>query len=316
MQLNKIFLIRLKVFFVLFVTASAIATAVEAAPSLQTHAISRVGVITGEASSKLVLPSDVVVVNNKVYVVDGGNHRVVVFNSAGKYLFAFGRQGSANGRFKGPVGIGADKAGNIYVADRDNHRIQIFDRNGKYLRSIAVTLANKPVRPIDVAVTPDGNTLFVTGNNSHSVLVFNRKGKLLQNWGGSGSEKGDFRYPATIVLTANDRVAVVDVFNTRVQIFDQDGEFIYSIGDWGVLSGQLVRPKGVVVDKDGRFLVSDSYMELVQVFDDAGHFLYVLGENNKPLKMTSPAGMAMDENGRLYVAEMLDNKVSIFELGR
>lgn len=306
MQLSKCVLRLL-----LTISAVVIATTGVAAPQLNTYAISHVGDITG-----LVLPSDVVVVNKRIYVVDGGNHRVAVFNSAARYLFSFGRQGKADGKFDGPVGIGADANGKIYVADRGNHRIQVFDLKGKYIRSIATMLGDEAVRPIDVAVTPDGSRLFVTGNNSHSVLVFNREGKLLQNWGGSGSERGDFRYPATIAITADKRVAVVDVFNTRVQLFDQNGNFVISIGDWGVLSGQLVRPKGIVVDQQGRYLVSDSYMELVQVFDDAGRFLYVLGKNGTPLKMTSPAGMAIDDNGRLYVAEMLDNKVSIFELGR
>lgn len=307
MQLSKSALNLWLIIFVVF-----IATSVEAQPPLQTYTIRHVRDIT----DGLVLPSDVVVINKLIYVVDGGNHRIAVFNRDGKYLFSFGRQGTAKGNFNGPVGIGADNTGNIYVADRGNHRIQVFDLKGKYLRSIAVTLGDQSVRPIDVAVTEDGNTLFVTGNNSHSVLVFNREGELLQNWGNSGSEHGDFRYPATIVITAENQVAVVDVLNTRVQIFEQDGEFVTSIGDWGVLPGQLVRPKGIAVDQQGRLLISDSYMELVQVFDDAGHFLYVLGENGKPLKMTSPAGMAIDESGRLYVAEMLDNKVSIFELGR
>lgn len=311
MQKNKKLLFLMQIVF-----AFAVTTIVEAAPTLQTHVINPVGVIKGKAAGGLSLPSDVVIVDDQIYVVDGGNHRVAVFNNAGKFLFAFGSQGQAKNNFDGPVGIGADEKGNIYVADRGNHRIQVFDRHGKHKSSISTMLGEKPVRPIDVAVSPDGGAIYVTGNNSHSVMVFNRQGELLQNWGNSGSETGDFRYPATIIFTANKRVAVVDVFNTRVQIFEENGKFVSTIGDWGVLSGQLIRPKGIVEDKEGNFLISDSYMELVQVFDDSGHFLYVLGDDGKPRRMTSPAGMAIDDNGRLYVAEMLDNKVSIFELGR
>lgn len=316
MRLNKETFVLLRIVIAAIISITVITQIADAAPQLQTSPISHITDITAEKAGGLALPSDVVVVDNRIYIVDGGNHRVAVFDNRWKYLFSFGRQGSANDCFNGPVGIGADKKGNIYVADRGNHRIQVFDHDGKYLRSINVALGGKPVRPVDVAVTPDGNTLFVTGNNSHSVLVFNRNGQLLQNWGGSGSENGDFRYPAIIVLTANKKVAVVDILNTRVQIFEQNGEFVNSIGEWGVLSGQFVRPKGVVVDKDGRYFVSDSYMDLVQVFDDAGRFLYILGENGKPLTMTSPAGMAIDDSGRLYVAEMLENKVSVFALGR
>lgn len=308
---NEVCLSQLLIILILVVSAS-----VTTAGQIQTHKIRHVADIVSDSAVSLSLPSDIIVVEERVYVVDGGNHRVVAFDRSGKQLFTFGTQGSGKGEMNGPVGIGADGAGKIYIADRGNNRIQVFNRDGKLLRSIMIKVDGKHVRPIDVAVTPDGSTLFVTGNNNHSVMVFNQKGKFLRKWGGSGAENGQFRYPATIVLTNDKRVVVVDVLNTRVQVFEESGEFITSIGGWGVLPGQLVRPKGVVVDKKGRFVISDSYMEIVQVFDDAGRFLYVLGENDKPYRMTSPAGITVDDMGRLYVAEMLDNKVSIYELGQ
>jgi len=288
----------------------------EAAPPIQTHAITHLLDITGGAAGRLALPTDVAVYRGRIYVVDGGNHRVVAFDSQGKHLFSIGGEGSAEGQFRNPVGLGVDGNGRLYVADRGNQRIQIFDNSGKLLRAFKVQSGGRTVRPIDVAPSPKGDALYVTGNDNHKLMVFAPDGKLLREWGGNGAERGEFRYPATIALMPDARLAVVDVLNTRVQVFDQKGTFLVSVGEWGVLPGQLFRPKGVAVDAQGRFYVSDSYLDLVQVYDDGGRFLHVLGQDGEPHRMTAPAGVAIDDNNRLYVAEMLEHKISVFDLGK
>lgn len=72
--------------------------------------------------------------NDRVYVSDGGNHRIQVFDSEGNYLTQWGTKGSAPGQFNNPVGMAFDKVGNIYVADWYNHRIQKFSPGGPVLQ--------------------------------------------------------------------------------------------------------------------------------------------------------------------------------------
>jgi hypothetical protein len=54
----------------------------------------------------------------------------------------------------------------------------------------------------------------------------------------------------------------------------------------------------------------------VQLFDSDTRFKAVLGENGDFAHFTTPAGLAMDSRDRLYVAEMLANKVSVLQLER
>ena len=69
------------------------------------------------------------------YVSDGyGNSRVVKFSREGKYLFAWGKPGTAPGEFHTPHSVAVDSHGTVYVSDRENNRIQIFSPQGKYLR--------------------------------------------------------------------------------------------------------------------------------------------------------------------------------------
>lgn len=269
--------------------------------------------LTGAAAGGLVLPSDVAVgPGGRIYVVDGGNQRVVAFDRQGQYLFSIGHPGAGAGQFQDPVGVGVAANGKVYVADTGNHRIQIFGADGRFEHTFPVLSGGRSVRPIDVAVSPDGDTVYVTGNNK--VMAFTAHGRALREWGGTGVDAGRLRYPATLTVASNGSVYVVDGLNARVQVFDKDGKLIIQVGEWGVLPGQFFRPKGVALDKRGRIYVSDGYLDLIEVFDSETHFLYVLGGKDKPQRFTSPGGIAIDGEGRLYVAEMLKNKISVYAL--
>lgn len=286
------------------------------ADPIATHDIKFIQEFIGGAAGPFSLPSDVAVDKQQVYIVDGGNHRIVVFDHRGEYRYAVGGEGNGPGQFNGPVGIDAGMDGRIYVADKGNQRIQIFSTEGNYLTSFQVKSGGKPVNPVDVALGPEGKEIYVTGNNNHKVMVFSPDGQLQREWGGSGQDLGNFRYPGTIGFLQDTRLAVVDILNTRVQIFERSGNFSIEIGAWGVLPGQLFRPKGVAVDGKDRLYISDSYMNLIQVYSDTGIFMHLLKISGASRQLESPAGIAISSDQRLYVAEMLENRVSVFELGQ
>ena len=71
-------------------------------------------------------PRDVAVdTAGRVYVVDTGNKRVVIFAADGNYISQFGSAGLGPGQFDEPVGIAFDQRA-VYVADTWNQRIQVF----------------------------------------------------------------------------------------------------------------------------------------------------------------------------------------------
>jgi DNA-binding beta-propeller fold protein YncE len=205
-----------------------------------------------------------------------------------------------------------DASGWFYVADKDNHRLQVFDADGAFQRAVALAAQGRPASPVDVAVDVQGRMYVSTTN--HRVLMLDSGGKLLRQWGGEGSNNGEFRYPASIAVDRHGLVHVVDVLNTRVQLFDAAGKWILDVGEWGVLPGQLFRPKGVALDARGRVYVADSYLDVVQVFDETRRFVHVLGYEGKPQRFVSAGGIAVDAANRLYVAEMLRHRISVYEL--
>lgn len=301
--MNKVFILLCLPFFYLL-SCSVIAQEVKA---------NHLFTLSKLRTEHLLLPTDVATDGRQIYVVDSGNNRIAVFDLQGMFIKVIGQEGSEQGEFKDPIGIFIDQDRQLYVADTANHRVQIFDADGNFQSLISLVSGENKIRPVDIAVDPSTKNIYVSGNNNHRLMVFNQQGNLLHTWGKNGSDEGEFRYPATIDLTKDSRIAIVDVLNTRVQLLKSDGSFLTEIGEWGVLPGQLFRPKGVAIDTQDRIYISDSYMNVIQIFSDDGTFMQVLKRQDST-DFDTPVGMTIDNHNRLYVTEMLENRVTIFQL--
>lgn len=88
----------------------------------------------GVADGEFNLPRDLAVGKDKrLYVVDGGNFRVQVFDWEGKFIKSFGKAGRQMGDFARPKEVATDADGNVYVVDAAFGNFQIFDSEGKLL---------------------------------------------------------------------------------------------------------------------------------------------------------------------------------------
>jgi DNA-binding beta-propeller fold protein YncE len=158
--------------------------------------------------------------NGKLYVVDAkkGEHRVLVFDSEGRLLLAFGKEGTNPGEFSFPNGITADGSGNIYVADSNNSRVQVFDKTGKYKFTIGKG-GNKGAlgHPVGIVFDRRGN-LNVVDTFGHNVVVYDKNGKFLYTYGEYGSKNGQFQFPMGIASNGN-LMYVVDREGKRVQVW-------------------------------------------------------------------------------------------------
>ncbi len=94
--------------------------------------------VAGDGEDTFNKPSDVLIApNGDIFVADGhgpgSNARIVKFSSDGKFIKAWGKQGTEHGEFNNPHSLAMDSNGRLFVADRGNNRVQIFDQDGKFL---------------------------------------------------------------------------------------------------------------------------------------------------------------------------------------
>ncbi len=63
---------------------------------------------------------------DRIFVVEGINHRVQIFDAEANHICTFGSRGKSKGTFDTPYGLAVDPKGRIWVSDQSNHRLQVF----------------------------------------------------------------------------------------------------------------------------------------------------------------------------------------------
>ncbi len=120
----------------------------------------------GDGDGQLNLPRDAEVgPDGLLYVVDGGNFRVQVFDAEGRFVRGFGSVGRQLGQFARPKGLGIDPQGNLYVSDAAFGNFQIFTPRGELL----LFIGNRGTRdgratymlPAGLDVDADGRVLLI-----------------------------------------------------------------------------------------------------------------------------------------------------------
>jgi uncharacterized protein (TIGR03663 family) len=234
----------------------------------------------------------------------------------------FGANGSSDGQFNSPHGIAIAPDGTLYVADTNNNRIQHFSASGQFLNawgSFADVTAGKSLpgtfnQPWAVAVSQDGNFVYVADTWNHRIQKFTSNGTPITMWGTAlydptTNDPFGIWGPRGIAVDAQGRVFVADTGNKRILVYDSNGKFIQQIGSEGLSIGQFEEPVGLAFDSRGYLYVADTWNQRVQVFspsDDGSIFSPIIqwdisgwyGESldNKPY-------LAADHQGHIYVTD-------------
>ena len=269
----------------------------------------------GEGFSK---PFDVAVHQGRVFVSDTVMRAVQVLDFAEGRAFRIGDEGGPGGLQK-PLGLAVDRAGNLFVCDTALRTIQVYDRDGNYQRSIGDKETLQ--RPAGIDVDPEGDRLFVvdTGGVSsqkHQVQVFDAtSGELVRTIGTRGTQEAEFNLPRDVTLGTDGLLYVTDGGNFRVQVLTQEGTFVREWGQPGARYGQFSRPKGIAEDPAGNVYAVDAAFGNFQIFNAEGQLLLFVGSRSTtpgPAKYMLPAGIDVDEDGRIYMIDQFYRKLDIY----
>ena len=163
-------------------------------------------------------------------------------------------------------------------------------------------------RPTSVA-TLDTNTVLVSESGSGNIKVFDfTKGEIRALFQNSFSF---FEEPVDVVIDAEKNIFVVDQKRGVIAVFDNVLNPTHRIG----INVEFERLEKAAIDSVTKTLyVSDSALNKVFAFDPAGQLLFEVGEGEDPdSRLKSPHGLAVDSEGRLYVADTGNSKIKIFD---
>jgi predicted membrane-bound mannosyltransferase/DNA-binding beta-propeller fold protein YncE len=198
---------------------------------------------------------------------------------------SFGTAGSASGDLNTPRDIAVAPDGSLYVADSLNHRIEHFDATGNLLQAFGEVSPgcpyattpppNVPIgtfcEPWGVAVSPDGQWIYVADTWNHRIQKFSASGTPIKAWGTPNYDpvsSGPFGLwgPRGIAVDSLGHVLVADTGNKRIIVYDADGNFISQFGGGGAAAGQFDEPVGLAFDTQGNLYVADTWNQRIQVF--------------------------------------------------
>ena len=115
---------------------------------------------------KLNHPNACIPFKNMIFVSEGGNCCISVFDQSGTFLFKFGERGNQDGQLQQPDLMHIDSSNNLLVCDFLNDRVQQFSLDGRFTGKSITALR----RPAGIATAPDGSIL-VTSYGDKKVYI-------------------------------------------------------------------------------------------------------------------------------------------------
>jgi DNA-binding beta-propeller fold protein YncE len=203
-----------------------------------------------------------------------------------------------------PVRIAIGSGERIYVSDFKNRLIAIMKikhEKVKLLKTIQID-----GNPLGIAVDRRG-WIYVGNNNKNRVEVYTPGGKFKYTL------EGEIKRPNDIAIASNGLIYVVASDENLVKIYNADGSFRSSFGGSGKGYGQFNFPTGIAIDENNmEVIVSDFLNKRIQIFDYEGNWLRTIGGGWFSSVVDRPQGIAVDEQGRIYVVDPKQACVLIF----
>jgi uncharacterized protein (TIGR03437 family) len=244
----------------------------------------------------------------------------------------------------GPRGVGVDSSGNLYIADADGNRIYKVANNvittfaGSGSNGFAGddSQASKAQinAPTSIALDTSSNVFFADSRNARvrkiaSGTISTVAGNGVTSYAGDGgsAQNALMSAPAGVASAPGGPIYISDTNNQRVRMISTGGTISTVAGngtsglggDGGsATAAQLSYPSGLAVDAAGDVYFSDTANHRVRKLS-GGTLSTVVGNGTSGYggdgsaatnaQLNSPAGIAVDSSGSLYIADFSNQVV-------
>ena len=257
-----------------------------------------------------------------LYIADSGNHRIErLFNGALTTV--------VTPLLSSPTAVSADGTGGIYIADSGNRRILRITQAG-----VVSTVASRLDTARDVAVAPSGDLLIADGRRVRLVtpagLAVTLAGDGTFGYRGDGGPAtlAVLNGPSGVAVDNDGALYIADERNHRVRKVSISG-IITTVAGTGspaapleglpAVSTPLTAPEGVLTDPAGTLWITEYFGNRVRRLMAGGAILTIAGNgtagfngDGRPAtsaELQSPAQVAIDPSGNLYVADAGNHRI-------
>jgi sugar lactone lactonase YvrE len=187
-----------------------------------------------------------------------------------------------------PTAVVVDRTGHLYIADTLNHRVRRVDA----ATGVIATVAGLG-RP---RCSGDGGLALEAGLNEPAALALSEGGILY------------------IADQNNNRVRAVDLATGMICTVAGTGTAVYNGDGAAATESGLAGPSGLALASDGTLFIADSFNGRIRAVDpvtglirtvvgDGGEYRYQGPDEPSSNSLSRPSGIALDEEGNLYVTD-------------
>jgi hypothetical protein len=184
---------------------------------------------------------------------------------------------------------------------------------------------------IGVATNSKGHVFVYTRSANTRLFEFDQNGTFVRE---IGEGAYNFEFAHSVRVDKDDNIWVVDEGTNTIVRYNPEGHITMVLGRRPpAVLGMLIapppgptppaakytfgRPTDVGWDPQGNIFISDGYVNhRVVKFDKNGRFLKQVGSEKpgpEPSQFNTPHGLAVDNNGNVYVADRGNNRMQVFD---
>lgn len=192
----------------------------------------------------------------------------------------------------------------VWVINETFHTIYVFSNDGSEL---LMTLGEKGVpgwdeshfgRPQDVAFLPDGRVLVADGLDNHRVVILDKDAKYIGEFGGFGTEPGQFNGVHSVAAGPNNMIYALDRSGGRINTYrlTDDPAVIEHVDTWGGFS----LPLDMIVNEDSLWITDLNPLRFVKLDFNGERQYSWLVEREGPTGFLEVHAFTVDSEMNLY----------------
>ncbi len=195
----------------------------------------------------------------------------------------------------------------VYVLDYAGNRLLRYEYRGAWL-DVLLDFSQFPrMKPASVT-SSGGGRLLTTDLDHHDITIWSPLLEIEIRTGGYGWVDGSFEKPMKAALFGDEKIAVAEFGNARVQILGSGGGF----EGYALLAGgaKMKSPRYVCGGLDGYLFVADTGAGMVYGFTPSLEHVLTIGDGAD----LRPSAVAVSWDFRLYVADLRTRSIFVYRL--
>ncbi|MGG4489481.1 SMP-30/gluconolactonase/LRE family protein [Metabacillus idriensis] len=260
---------------------------------------------------------------DQIYLADSKSQKIIVSNLNGEIVKEMGE-----GILKNPTGVFVDENGEVYAADYEQEKVFRFSSEGKLLKEYEkpdspLFGSKSPFKPQKIGVDKRGNLYIIGEGSTNGIIQLSREGNFLGYYGVNSTRSSIKSFLQNALNASGKMKLFMKTPPAPDNIAIDEQGLIYSITEGtkeevikklNVAGKNMLAPdisdvaslQDIAVDPLGNIFVSSANGKIYE-YDSFGNLLFIFGGKddgtNRIGLLKQPSGIAVDRNGRLYVAD-------------